>query len=409
MVVGNGSVMDSDGVIPIDRGNRDFNRNSKGESRMSAKIHYGNAKLKERVERRSPEDKNVYINLDAIAELPDEYEAIISEVLFDPKDLPASFSDVGVGAWMPGTALIYEIAEACGISGIGEPIIEPIIEEIDYNPMLCAPMDALPTKRKMIVGKRVSKQSQVMQEDGTMRASSVCTSDYNAWERCSEAWSKEEMYTNGYTKEGKFPPKYDNKYKRKHHFDEEMKFAHAKAETKSHIKTIRELAKMQTGFKTEDLKEGRLIFVKIRRSSMVLKLETAARLDAIRNGGPHPTLTPAQMAEFEAPGAKAIAEAKRNDDLILTPDPEPLTEREQMHKDLTEWLASKLIPLHLKELGDVKDDLPKYTGKLLAFLEMTDCEKQIDKWKKVQRVHNAIKGTIPAGVLNTKPEKEDIF
>lgn len=60
---------------------------------MSAKIHYGNANLKARVERRSPEDKTVYINLDAIAELPDEYEAIISEVIFDSKDLPSAFSD----------------------------------------------------------------------------------------------------------------------------------------------------------------------------------------------------------------------------------------------------------------------------------------------------------------------------
>jgi len=380
---------------------------------MSAKIHYGNAKLKERVERRSPEDKNVYINLDAIAELPDEYEAIISEVIFDPKDLPASFSDVDGkgGAWMPGTALMYEIAEACGISGIGEPIIEPIIEEVDYNPMLCAPMDALPTKRKMIVGKRVSKQSQVMQEDGTMRASSVCTSDYNAWERCSEAWSKEEMYTNGYTKEGKFPPKYDNKYKRKHHFDEEMKFAHAKAETKSHIKTIRELAKMQTGFKTEDLKEGRLIFVKIRRSSMVLKLETAARLEAIKNGGKQQLGSARQSAEIESPKPEsATVQASTDDDFQLEAEVEtvtPLTEREQMHKELSDWLARGIIPKGITTLKDATEELPKYVKKIVAFLAVIDCEQQTDRWKKAQRVYKEVKAIIPAD-LQAKQE-EDIF
>jgi hypothetical protein len=375
---------------------------------MSAKIHYGNPSLKARIERRSPEDKNVYINLDAIAELPDEYEAIISEVIFDPKDLAAAFSDVsGKGdTWMPGTALMYEIAEACGISGIGQPVVEPIIDEIDINPMLCAPLDALPTKRKMIVGRRVSKQSHVMQEDGTMRTSSVCTSDYNAWDRCVESWSKEEMYTDGYAKAGKYPPKYDNKFKRKHHLDEEMKFAHAKAETKSHVKTIRELAKMQTGFKTEDLKEGRLIFVKIRRSSMVLKMETAARLEAMRSGGQAPALAAPITRQIEDATSTPPSD-DAGPDLVLTPDPEPMTEREQMHKDLSEWLAKGWIPKAVPKLADIKDELPKYVTKIITFLSEVGAALQGDKWAKSKRVHAEIKAIIPAGVLGT--DKEDIF
>ena len=51
-----------------------------------------------------PGDPSVYINFDAIADLPDEYEAVITEVLFDPKKLEEFFANVGSKAnpsWMP--------------------------------------------------------------------------------------------------------------------------------------------------------------------------------------------------------------------------------------------------------------------------------------------------------------------
>ena len=57
-----------------------------------------------------------------------------------------------------------------------------------------------------------------------------------------------------------------------------------KAETKAHEKTIRELAGLHTGYRAEDLKEGRLIFAKVRRSKEILQAEAAARLSAMSRG-----------------------------------------------------------------------------------------------------------------------------
>jgi len=245
---------------------------------------FGDNRVINEAQNATPGDRSVYINFEALNNLPDQYEPFISEVKFDPLRLADNFSDVGGGTWMPSTQLMYKIGEACGISGGQNSITEPIVEEIDINPMLMKPIDAAPTYRKMNVGRRVSKFSERMQEDGTFIKSSVCTSEYNVWERCVEAWSKEEMYTNGYTKAGKYDNKYDNQYKRKAHFDGEMKFAHAKAETKAHCKTIRELAGLVTGYKQADLQKGRLIFAKIRRSREILKAESAARLSAMSRG-----------------------------------------------------------------------------------------------------------------------------
>ena len=231
--------------------------------------------------------KEAYINWDAINDLPDEFEAMITAVEYDPKKLDTSFINVGTQSspsWYPRTDLMYKIAEACGVSGQQESDVGPMIEEVDINPMLLKGMTDEPTYRRMTVGRLVSKQSSRLMEDGTKILSSNCTSEYNVWERCVEAWSKEEMYTDGYAKQGKFPSKYDNPYKRKAHFDGEMKFAHAKAETKAYAKTIRELAGMPTGFAPSDLVTGKLFFARIRRSKAVLKMETAARIGAISRG-----------------------------------------------------------------------------------------------------------------------------
>ena len=368
---------------------------------MSGNIVYGSDDLKSRMSQRSPEDKNVYINFDAINELPDEYEVVITEITFDPKKLDEMFSPVGGGNHMPQPQLMYKIADACGIGGAtdkdGNPVqivTEPIIEDIDINPMLMKPLDAAATLRRNIVGRRVTKISERLTEDGTMRRSSPCTCDYNAWERCVIRW-------------GENPHKFTTPASRKLDFDTEMKFAHSKAESKAFCKTIRELAYMPTGYKAADLAKGWLAFSKVRRSRMVLKLETAARLDSMRNGGHPQSIAAPQPRELAAPEATAQA-----DELILTPDPEPLTEREQMHKDLSEWKDKGLIPKRITALSDIADELPKYVAKIIPFLEVTDCEKHADRWKKAQRVHKEIKATIPAGVLNTKPEakkEEDIF
>lgn len=228
-----------------------------------------------------PGDRAVYVNMDAIRELPEQFEVVVTKVEYDKNNLANDFSNVGTKdtpSWMPDPQLMYKIAEAKGISGTDISHSESIVEEVDINPMLRKPMDSSPTLRKMVVGKRVTKQSYVLQDDGTERRSSVCTIEYNVWERCLEAWSKEESYTDGYTKPGQYSNKYDTMYKRRAHFDTEMKFAQPKAETKANLKTIRELAGMMTGFAPADLKTGFLIFSRVRRSSDSLKVEAAAQL-----------------------------------------------------------------------------------------------------------------------------------
>lgn len=246
-------------------------------------------------------NKSVYINFDAINDLPDEYEAVVTEVRFNPKNLSESFSNVGSESnptWQPKAELMYKIAEACGISGGDESETSPMVEEVDINPMLMKGIESPPTYRRMTVGRSVSKRSSRLMEDGSLLWSSLCTAEYNVWERCLELWSKEESFTEGYTKQAKYGTKYETTYKRRAHFDSEMKFAHAKAETKAYLKSIRELAGMPTGFSTSDLAPGVFVFARIRRSKSVLKMETAARIAAISRGqAPQPA--PALFAPEE--------------------------------------------------------------------------------------------------------------
>lgn len=308
-----------------------------------SRIIYKDKQTKERIER-SQGAKNVYINFDAITELPDEYECVISEVRFDPKRLEDTFSPVGGGNYMPKPELMYEIAEACGISGTGDPKIEPIIEEVDINPMLMKPIGSEPTMRKMTIGRRVTKISSRIQEDGTPRTSSPCTCDYNAWERSVIKFAEWD--------DGKKSEKCDlsTPQKRNLYFlSQELKFAHSKAETKAYEKSIRELACLQTGYKISDLSDGVLYFAKIRRSAMVLKLETAARLDNIRNGG-LPTAQQRQLEAFaqtEEPEAKPVDVIPHvEDDFELTPDePEqPKTKREILIDTFEFYREKNLIP-----------------------------------------------------------------
>lgn len=343
-----------------------------------------------------PGDKSGHINWEAIAELPDEYEVIITEVNYDPNDIEKSFSDVGNGNFMPTPETMYKIAEACGIGGKDKSVSAPITEEVDINPMLCKPMEAEPTIRKIVVGRSVSKQSAVMQEDGTLLPSSVSTCEYNAWERCTELWAKEEKYTDGYTKQGKYPPKYENKFKRQHHFKEELKFAHAKAETKSYLKTIRELAKLTTGYKKEDLQSGSLYFAKVRRSREILQAETAARLSALSSGA-----LPASESVKLLFGNNEDA-AGSESEINVTPDPfdvpaqeaEPVppqkTNREIFIETVEEYFKNKLVHISIsdgaarvlnwmKENSDAESD-PLWSS---AISRLQEIEKNIPQEAKL--------------------------
>lgn len=254
-----------------------------------------------------PSDKWNHVNLDAIEMLPDEFEAHITELKFTMAD----WFDIGNGTFMPKPELLYDIAEACGISGGDNSINEPLIETVDLN-RIRAEFNAPPNMVEMCVGRIVRKYSVILKEDGTERRSSVCSVAYNAYERCAIAWSEEELATNGYAceiKTGKYAAfnkehygefymkgqyangiKYHTRWQRQAHFDNEMKFAGAKAESKAHGKTIRELAGLMTGYKKEDLAAGFLVFARIQRSSQILKLETAARLSAMAGYGERPKL-----------------------------------------------------------------------------------------------------------------------
>jgi len=265
----------------------------------------GNAETIARSKKAGAGDKSNHVNWDAIEQLPEEYEAVITEIKYNPGNLKESFSDVGNDTYMPKPELMYAIAEACGVVGGENSVTEAMLEEVDWN-RIKARIGEAPNLVRAKVGARVRKYASVMQEDGTFRKSDVCTSEYNAYDRCCELWSKEESDTNGYSveiKDGKYRAfdkdfygphyfkgdyayglKYRTQYQRQAHFDSEMKFAHAKAETKAHLKTIRVLAGLMTGYKKDDLKSGVLVFSKIRRSRAVLKMETGARLAALSRG-----------------------------------------------------------------------------------------------------------------------------
>jgi hypothetical protein len=384
---------------------------------MSKRI-FGDAETIKRA--REAGTANNYINWDAINELPEEYEAVITEIKFDPKKLDADFSPVdgkNGDTWMPQPQMMYRIAEACGISGGPDSQVEPLIEEVDINLMLMKPMDAEPTIRKMIVGRQVTKYSERLQEDGTFLKSSPCTVAYNAYERCCGLWANEEKSTNGYDssivkqwasgdkyvhveykKNGKTESfdaalKYDTPYKRKAHFYEELKFAHAKAETKAHEKTIRELAGLQTGYKTDMLASGSLTFAKIRRSREILKMESAARLGAMSRGEVAPVrqlFAPDVAAVDDAP---PTAEQPEIDPFAVTDipgvhDAEPeqkKTPRECLITTLEHYKAEKLVP----------DNMIGACDKILAWLNKEkNAEKDNKVWplaiERLKTIENAI-------------------
>lgn len=268
----------------------------------------GDKKTLDYIKEARPGNRAVYVNMDAIRNLPDMYEAVISAIQFDPKKLDEYFDEVGGGNWLPKTAMMYKIAEAAGFSGGERVISEPLVEMVDFNMMTIAGFDIPPQMVEMTVGHRVVKYGEVLQADGTIRRSSPHSSEYNVYERCCDLWSDEESATDGYSptivKEGEYtyyekkktgkyilnangyaqPLKYDTKFKRRSHFYSEMKFAQSKADTKAWTKCIRDMAGMLTGYREEELSSGVFIFSRIRRSSDSLKFEQAARLQAMSRG-----------------------------------------------------------------------------------------------------------------------------
>ena len=248
---------------------------------MSKENVIGNDEMMKWGKNLQPGNKSCFINWEAVEELPPQFETVITTIRYKKEN---DFADIGNKKFMPNPDLLYKIAEACGISGCGDSLSEPIFADININPMYCKTLLDEPVYRNLQIGTKVTKRSQRLQEDGTFTYSSACTQEYNVWNRCMEDWSKEEKWTQGYTLPAKFGKyKYQSPYNRQAQFYAELKFASAKAETKAHGKTIRELASLPTGFDSADL-TGVLMFSKVRKSRKAMQAEMAAHLTALEKG-----------------------------------------------------------------------------------------------------------------------------
>jgi len=270
--------------------------------------------------------KNNFINWDAVNSLPEEMEACFTEIKFDPKNLEKHFTNVKTDSnpsWYPTTDLMYDIAAACGIQGENYKLVEPIMEEVDYNVILMIPdgPDVKPCMRKIKTGVRVTKQSSIIESDNTRRLCSPESNEFNFFTRASIAFLKEEEYTNSYAKKGKYDNRYDTPIKRKRCLLELEKFALQQAETKAFCKTVRVLAGLPTGFTTDDLKSGKLVFVKFLKSKKYLKLEMSARLQSIASG---------KTPELKQISGEIFGEENINSDIVNDIDDTEPPENENM-------------------------------------------------------------------------------
>jgi len=84
---------------------------------------------------------------------------------------------------------------------------------------------------------------------------------------------------------------------------------------------------------------------------------------------------------------------------VVDSTPQPLSEREQMHKNLCDWRDKGLIPDKIGEIVGVK----AAAANIVKFLERQDPEKNVEKWNKAKEIVKAIRDTIPTTV------QEDIF
>jgi len=236
-------------------------------------------------------DNNVcYINLDAIDMLPDIFDVIPCEVFYDPKKLDEKFSNVGSEKkpkWFPNVDFMYDIGKAIGYNGEKEgKTINRIWEEVDINPLKVLPITEEANFRKLQTAVEVSFRGYVLECDGTYRYSSPRTGDFNYWNRAKAEWAQEEAYTDFYKHPDKYknPFKYDTYIKRYQRYLALEKFAVSQAETRAASKVIRELAGMKTGYDPKDLKKGVFVFYKVVKSGLILKAETAARIESLRKG-----------------------------------------------------------------------------------------------------------------------------
>jgi hypothetical protein len=99
-----------------------------------------------------------------------------------------------------------------------------------------------------------------------------------------------------------------------------------------------------------------------------------------------------------------IVPEKRQSDIkgtaeVVDSTPQPLSEREQMHKNLCDWKEKGLVPDKIGNMTGIKLAVTN----IIKFLERDEPEKNIEKWNKAKEIVKAIRDTIPTTV------QEDIF
>jgi hypothetical protein len=276
---------------------------------MSNKIK-GSPGLLEKVRKATPFNTNIHVNLEALEELPEQFDAVLKAVYFDPKDLEKDFTKIS-GKYMPKTQLMYDIAEARGVSGSNFYIAKDEYQEVNVNPMFCKSLLDQPNMRIIHTGCSSTKQAVVTEEDGTESTGAPCTVVDSFWNECLKIWAKEEEATQGYdpsivingeytyynkkvtgkhyfVQNGQYknaaPVKYDTEWKRRSFYESQKDLSQNMAQTKSWLKCIREKAGLITAYDPKDLQTGELIFSKIVKSSASLKMESLANLSAIEKG-----------------------------------------------------------------------------------------------------------------------------
>lgn len=347
----------------------------------------------------NPNQKNTFINYDAIDALPDELEPVISEFTFDPQKLHEYFTNVGTEkkpSWYPQTDTMYKIAEMCGILGTTEKTVEWITEEVDINPILMKPFGSEPTMRIIKTGARVTKQSKVLCEDGNYRTCTPESNEFNFFNRASIEFLNEEKYTNSYTKKQEYY-KYDTSIKRQLRLKELEKFAIQQAETKAFCKTIRVLAGLPTGFSTEDLKSGKLVFMKFIKSKRLQKLETAARIDAIRKGN---------TAQIEDMSDQLFGE--KEIEPSVNPINEIITDNKHPENEITEIPPSQ-SPRHPKKNPFAESVIQKSEKEKIIDVLKEYATKQENVIKKTSGAYDFLNSAIIKSENATTEQLKDIL
>ena len=170
------------------------------------------------------------------------------------------------------------------------------------------------------------------------------------------------------------------------------------ADTTAWLKCIRELAGLKTGYTTEDLKEGKFYFAKIRRSELVRKAETAARLTGLSRGANTQTAAKALFGESDTMriGLQELAAQE------IEPDPflEASAETVIIEAEVVPQKSTRDILITVMEHYQAESLLPKnmitFTENILTWLHKTDdAEKKTDLWNKAIDRLRKIEETIP--------------